>query len=243
MRRSRLYCDQVLGVDTSCQLTGERHHYLTRVLRLAIGDHICLFNGNGEEHLYQLTRIDKTNVHLTHQEQLPSLPEPDYLIHLYLAVTRSQSMGFAIQKSVELGVYAIHPVITDYSNYTVAAANRKLSHWQSVVRAAAEQCGRAKLPDVYKAVKLEEIEILPDSELAALVPAAAAPFIDGLKGSRYSVLCLLIGPEGGFSDTDEIIFRQYGFSSFNLGPRILRTETAVATVLTLSQSIHGDLGA
>ena len=241
MRIPRLYCKQPLGVNVPCKLVGERRHYLTRVLRFSVGDKVRLFNGDGEEHLYKIIDVDNRSVYLIYQGAVMFLPEPDYLIHLYLSVTKSQSMSFAVQKAVELGVYSIHPVITEYSNYSVEASNGKVGRWRDIVRSAAEQCGRIKLPVVHQAARIADAEIPTDTELIALIPGTPNHFISCLKETGRPALGLLIGPEGGFSEEDKTVFGRRGFISACIGTRILRTETAVAAALTISQTIKGDL--
>ena len=241
MRVSRLYCDQPLGEDLICQLIGERHHYLTQVLRAAVGNQVNLFNNNGQEYCYQIETIDKKSTDLSYQHTVSTIAESAYKIALYLAVTKSQSISFGIQKAVEVGVHSIYPVITDRSNYTVKSAAAKVKHWQSIVYSSAEQCGRCLLPELHLPTKLADLRPLAHTELIALTPAASHSFSDCLKSSKYPALGLLIGPEGGFSEIDKVIFQQHGFTAAHLGARILRTETAVVGALIMSQVIKGEL--
>lgn len=156
-------------------------------------------------------------------------------------ISRGERMDYAIQKAVELGVKRIMPVITERCNVQLSGdrAEKRLNHWQGVVISACEQSGRSFLPELLPITSLDTAlaEVNDDCKLV-LDPEAVQGFSSVKKASRIT---LLIGPEGGLSDTEVQRAMDGGFTGITLGPRILRTETASAAALAMVQARWGDL--
>ena len=139
---------------------------------------------------------------------------------------------------MELGAAAIQPVLTSKSIVRLSKerGEARLAHWQRIVIAACEQCGRNRIPEVFPAEPLAEYSPPPDAVKVMLSPQATTD----LKALVQSPLVLAVGPEAGFDSAEEKLLAQKGFVAARLGPRILRTETAALAALAALNAIRGD---
>jgi 16S rRNA (uracil1498-N3)-methyltransferase len=153
-------------------------------------------------------------------------------------------MDFVVQKATELGVKRITPVFTEYGVVKLDAerAAKRQEHWQGVAASACEQSGRVRLPLVDTPVHLNTWFGMRPVETDAqyiLAPGADTP-LTALPAPETKA-CILIGPEGGFSETEYENARVVGFRAVSLGPRVMRTETAAVAALAVLQTLWGDL--
>ena len=215
-------------------------HHATRVVRLAAGDTLTLFNGAGGEYAATLVSVDRKRVAARIDAFDPVERESPLPVTLAQAVAANDVMDYAIRKAVELGVTAIAPLVTERSAPLPPGelADRRLAHWRQIVIAACEQCGRNRVPEVARAQALGDwlaawrgagIVLAPDG--ATTLATLAAP---------TGPLALLVGPEGGLGASEVATAAALGFARLRLGPRILRTETAGVATLALLQSAWGD---
>jgi len=227
------------------ELDADRSRYLTRVLRLRGGDSLLVFNGGGDEFSATMLNAGKNSATLRIDEQTVAQTESKLRVHLVQAVSRGERMDFVVQKATELGVKRITPVLTEYGVVKLDSgrAEKRRDHWQKVAASACEQCGRVRLPLVEAPVTLKEwfgnAPAHVDAQLI-LKPGAAMPL--AAISAPPTKVCLLIGPEGGFSDNEYEDAEVVGFRPVAIGPRILRTETAAIAALAILQSLWGDLG-
>jgi 16S rRNA (uracil1498-N3)-methyltransferase len=238
-------------METACasgaviRLDAERTRYLSRVLRLRAGDTVYVFDGSGSEFQASLSSIGRSGAVLTLGEASNPVRESSLKIHLVQGVSRGERMDFVVQKATELGVKRITPVLTEHGVVKLDAqrAEKRRAHWQKVAASACEQCGRVRLPLVDAPLPLKTWFGQPppsvDTELI-LKPGATCSVSD--IETPVTKVCILIGPEGGFSDGEYQDASIAGFRPVSLGPRVLRTETAAVTALALLQSRWGDLG-
>ena len=227
------------------ELDADRSRYLTRVLRLRGGDSLLVFNGGGDEFSATMLNAGKNSATLRIDEQTVAQTESKLRVHLVQAVSRGERMDFVVQKATELGVKRITPVLTEYGVVKLDSgrAEKRRDHWQKVAASACEQCGRVRLPLVEAPVTLKEwFGNAPANVDAQLIlkPGAAMPL--AAISAPPTKVCLLIGPEGGFSDNEYEDAEVVGFRPVAIGPRILRTETAAIAALAILQSLWGDLG-
>lgn len=205
------------------------------------GAELSLFNGQGLELKAQLEQVEKRQATVKLQQPIETNNESPLDILLMQGISRGERMDYAIQKAVELGVKRIMPVITERCNVQLSGdrAEKRLNHWQGVVISACEQSGRSFLPELLPITSLDTAlaEVNDDCKLV-LDPEAVQGFSSVKKASRIT---LLIGPEGGLSDTEVQRAMDGGFTGITLGPRILRTETASAAALAMVQARWGDL--
>ena len=227
---------------TAIELHESVAHHAARVLRLAVGDAVTLFDGTGGEYDASLERIDKRGVGVRLLRYLPVERESPFAVTLAQAVAANDAMDYAIRKATELGVTAIQPLVTARSAPLPAGerGEKRLAHWRQIAIAGCEQCGRNRVPDVlaprHFADWLENwngsgILMLPDADRVPATIAQPPP-----------PLALLIGPEGGFDVRESAAARAKGFQALRLGPRVLRTDTAATAGLAVVQLLWGDWG-
>ncbi|WP_024328306.1 16S rRNA (uracil(1498)-N(3))-methyltransferase [Thioalkalivibrio sp. ALR17-21] len=229
----------------------DRLHYATRVLRLKDGAACRLFDGRGNEFDARLETAGRRAgvFHLGERAAEPTTPR--FPITLLQGIARGDHMDLALQKAVELGVSRIRPVLCERSRSAGGhkGLDRRQSHWQGVIAAAAEQCGRNELPVLEALCKPDEIRPgeAPESgggDLALLADEAGVPLSRAVASNDASgpdSASLLVGPEGGLTDAERALARDRGFLPVRTGPRTLRTETAAMAMLTLVQWRFGDL--
>lgn len=225
-------------------LEGDRARYLGRVLRLAVGAEISVFNGEGSEWSATISSMTKSTATLRIGASHEAGSESPLKIHLVQGISRGERMDFVVQKATELGVKRITPVLTEYGVVKLDAtrAEKRRDHWQSVAASACEQSGRTRLPLIDAPMLLKDWfgnkPAQVDAELI-LAPGATTS-LAGIALPETKV-CVLIGPEGGFSDAEYEDADLAGFKAVSIGPRVLRTETAAVAALAVMQSQWGDL--
>lgn len=242
MRISRFFCPCPLTVSPSFVLPERAAHHAGRVLRLRVGDAIALFNGDGNDYAATITRATRDVVTAEITAVTPRDRESPLDVTLAQSVSSAERMDYTLQKAVELGVRRIQPLTTERSIVRLdkERAARKHAHWRNVVWSACEQCGRARVPEVSPTQPLGEwSDQLPDDALKLILSPLAERRLKDLSLSERPIV-LLAGPEGGFSDNDLAIAARAGFTPVQLGPRILRTETAALAALAALQTLAGD---
>ena len=150
-------------------------------------------------------------------------------------------MDFTIQKAVELGVNKIVPLITTYSNVKLdlERLEKKLDHWQKVIISACEQCGRNRIPELSEITKLDDGMTVSNADLKLILAPDAEGSLSDLTTKAKSI-CLIIGPEGGLSESEIKSLTKKGYTGIQLGSRILRTETAALATIAALQNQFGD---
>lgn len=243
--KTRLFSPDSLVVDSEMWLYGEQAKYVTRVLRLTTEDKLLVFDGNSGQYRAVIKAFAKDRVLLHVGEHLAVDVESPLAINLVQGISRGGRMDVVIQKSTELGVRRITPVITEFSVVKLGkdrAASRH-EHWQKICISACEQCGRNTLPEIEPPQRLAHwlsesqgitsTRIMLDPQCSDSISSLAAPEND---------VALLIGPEGGLSGGEREQCLESGFRPVKLGPRVLRTETAAVAAIAVLQTLWGDLG-
>ncbi len=239
---TRLYCGLALSPGAEIVLPEAAARHAVTVLRLQVGDTLNLFNGEGGEYRATLVAVSKreARVRLTGFEATEHESPVD--ITLALGISAGERMDYSLQKATELGVSAIQPLATERSVVKLAGerADKRLQHWQHVVVAACEQCGRNRVPVVAPVQRLFAYLAAVDrsKRLLLLSPDASTPL---KRVARADAAVLLIGPEGGLAPAEYEAAQAGGFEPVKLGPRILRTETAPVAALAVLQALWGDL--
>ncbi len=234
----RFFVDQSLRSGDVTPLPDDVMRHV-QVLRLQTGDALVLFNGEGGEYRAELVEVERRSASVRIGEFSASEAEPPYRLTLAQGVAGGDKMDWLIEKAVELGASSFVPLMTARSVVRLAGerAQRRQAHWQGIVRASCEQCGRNRVPDV-AAVRdfttwLDALPPVPaTNELRLLLsPRAALDFAALPAEPPSDGITLLIGPEGGLSPDEEAAAIAQGFTAVALGPRVLRTETAGIAVL------------
>lgn len=238
MRLSRFFVDLPLAMGEH-HLPEAQAHYIGRVLRLAEGDRVQLFNGEGQEYLATLMQVGKKTVSVQVDEVLPGLPESPLHIHLGQGLSRGERMDWAIQKATELGVNELTPIVSERCEVRLKdeRADKRLAHWRQVAISACEQSGRSTVPVIHPPLPLTEWLAQCKADLKLVLHPVSAPW--GSHPAPGS-LAFLIGPEGGLNDAEVHQAQGAGFHPARLGPRVLRTETAPVAALALAQQLWGD---
>jgi 16S rRNA (uracil1498-N3)-methyltransferase len=237
-----LYCDAPLSPGAEIALPEAAAHHAVNVLRLQVGDTLSLFNGEGGEYRAKLLAANKREVRARLIEFDPAERESALEITLALGISAGERMDYSLQKATELGVSAVQPLATERSVVKLDGerATRRLQHWQHVVIAACEQCGRNRVPAVAPVQKLFSYLATVDrgKRLLLLSPDAAKPL---KRAQPTASVVLLVGAEGGLAPAECKAAEASGFEPVSLGPRILRTETAPLAALAVLQALWGDL--
>ncbi|HEV7777333.1 MAG TPA: 16S rRNA (uracil(1498)-N(3))-methyltransferase [Luteibacter sp.] len=243
MRSIRIHVDQPLTPGASFALPQQAGEHVARVLRLAEGDPLVLFNGDGRDYAATIVALGKREVVVAMGDARTPDNESPLALTLAQGVARGEKMDLIVQKATELGVVRIVPLLTERSEVKLdaARAEKRLQHWRAVAASACEQSGRARLPYIEAAQPLqawlaslaedgrERLALLPEGDRRA----------QSLKLEHGALL--VVGPEGGLGERDTTALSAAGFTSLRLGPRILRTETAGLAALAALQALHGDL--
>lgn len=221
-------------------LSGPEARHIASVLRLKPGQAIELFDGKGAVYTAILLTTDKNQVTAgitaTRQESaLTATP-----LTLAQCLLKGKKMDLLVQKATELGVHAFLPVVSRYCENHGDRGHQE-ERWQRIMLEACKQCHRASPMLILPATPLGQMDCSSyphrlaawEGEQHAVVPTA---FVD-----QPGAVCLLLGPEGGLHAEDLEVLRHWNFSTFSLGPRILRGETAALAALSIVQYLAGNL--
>jgi 16S rRNA (uracil1498-N3)-methyltransferase len=239
----RFFIDRQAIAGSRAFLAGTDAHHLLRVLRLKTGDEVELFDGSGM--VYQ-AKIEGGDLHRVELAVLAaSDTPPDRLaIHLGQAMLKVKKMDLVVQKCTELGVRAIHPLLSTHTK-NPAPGPEKLARWQRIIQESCKQCNQPWPPTCHPARSFAEVLAAGegcDLRLICWEQPEAPPLrsvVNSLAIPRS--IMVLIGPEGGFSTEEIAQARAAGFLAVGLGRRILRAETAAIAVIALLQYIFNDL--
>jgi len=243
MRIPRIYTPASLSSDVTIELDENAFSHAVRVLRLKQGDSLILFNGEGGEFEAELADVQKKRASATIGQFHDKDCESPLPIILGQCISRGEKMDYTIQKAVELGVTEIVPLFSERCGVKLnqERMEKRLRHWHSVIISACEQCGRNRIPKLHGAISLTDWQQQLNASLKLVLDPTADNTLAILKKPQQDV-ALLIGPEGGLSDDEIAAAIKASFNGIQLGPRILRTETAGLTALSVIQQLWGDLG-
>ena len=229
----RFYIETDLAVDTLVELTETVFHHWVKVLRAQIGEQATLFNGQGREYEVELTDISKKSATVKVNTFNPINRVTKFSTLLGQVMSKGDRMDYAIQKAVELGVSKIQLLTSERCEMRLKydRDQKKLDHWQGIAIAACEQCGLNIVPEILAPLSLEQW-LTSELPTTRLVLAPNKEEVNVLANVTTD-LALLIGPEGGLSDTEINNANQKGFINWCIGERVLRTETAPIVALSI----------
>ncbi len=249
MHRFFVLADNIQGDIAYIDKQETRH--MKKVLRLKAGDKVILFDGNGQE--YQALLMEDTNNGLLAQitEMLVKEHSPEISLYLVQSIAKGDKMDNIIQKATEIGVAVIYPILSERTIVRLQGDNaaKKVIRWQHIAREACKQCRRNVVPVVKPIMDMNSIyKEIGDSPAIMLYENEKN---NGLRKVLYNIqnqvstsgkLSLVVGPEGGFSDTEVNNADKQGVNIASLGPRILRTETAGIVASSIIMYEYGLLG-
>jgi len=245
MRIPRIYVVHTLSEGVIVELAAAPSHHLAKVLRMQPGRELIVFNGQGGEYQARIHSVQKKSISIIIDSYLDCDRESPIAIELGVCLIKNDRFDWLLQKATELGVSAISPLISDYTDIKLNQERlaKKIQHWQQVIINACEQSGRTYVP-----------ELAPPQPLSTWVENVDAPIKTVLHPYPQSIdkpdnkttvhpkcAALLVGPEGGLSDAEIADAINHCFIPMTIGPRILRAETAPLAALTLMQARWGDI--
>lgn len=236
MRLTRIHVPERLAVGQQVTLPEAASLHIARVLRLAVGAPVLLFDGHGGEYQAVIVQLARGAVRAAVERHQAIEREARLQITLLQALARSEKMDWIIQKTTELGVHRIVPLALERSVVKLdeRQADKRLAHWRAVAVSACEQCGRNRLPAITAPASLTAALDRATGLRLLLDPDATEPLQahgDALGGS----VSLLIGPEGGLTSAETAAAVTAGFQAVSFGARILRTETAAVAAVSVLQ--------
>ncbi len=235
MTRRRWIADEHSG-DTAA-LTGSNAAHLARVLRARVGQQFDISLGDRIRR-GTITSVDHARVELSLGEDVPALAITP--LSLYLAVFKFDRFEWAVEKSTELGVARIVPVVARRTEaHLAASAAKRVERWRRIALEAAQQSRRLAPPEIAEPLKLKTALdsaaplkiVLAENEQAAMLRDVLA------MSEETSAASLAIGPEGGWAEEELALFDSAGWQRASLGPTILRAETAALAAVSLAAAL------
>jgi 16S rRNA (uracil1498-N3)-methyltransferase len=233
--KARLFCPYIsFDMETCFALEAKQAHYIRNVMRAKIGDYLGIFNGQQGEYAYQIIQLDKKHVIVKSYQKIKDPLIPD-AISLVFSIIKKTPLEYLVQKSTELGIGKLQPVITDRTMFR----DVNLDRLEIIAIEAAEQCGLTDIPKILPPQKLPDImpqyqNIIFCDEKGGGVPIKQCHSID-----KQAIDAILIGPEGGFTQSEaDFLYQQSNAHAVSLGNRIMRAETAAIASLAIIQALR-----
>jgi len=219
-------------------INGKEAHHILDVMRLKVSDSVVTFDGTGKEYSGIIKNVSRNSltVEITATRTLSGKGQPRII--LIQALPRKAKMDYIVEKATELGVHAIVPVIAER---TVPVWNEEkmrahVQRWTKIATAAAKQCGRLDIPQVFALAKFKDaLEKLAgvNLKLIAVLSEEAVPLKEVIRGSGAGQIAIAIGPEGDFTAGEAEYARSLAFKAVDLGPRVLKSDTAGLALLSI----------
>lgn len=226
--------------EDTIKITGSDVNHMKNVLRMKIGEQVQISDGNNRKFLCEVQLMASEEICLRIKEELRADTELPSRIYLFQGLPKSDKMELIVQKAVELGVFAVIPVATKRAVVKLddKKAGKKIERWNSIAESAAKQSGRSLVPEVMQVMSYKEaLQYAKDLDVV-LIPYELA---EGMNETKTMIenICpgqsvgIFIGPEGGFEVEEVEYATLQGVKPITLGKRILRTETAGLTTLSI----------
>ena len=226
--------------EEKIRIEGPDVNHIKNVLRMKVGEELEISDGNCKKYLCEIGMLSSEEVIAIIKEEQRDDRELPSKLYLFQGLPKSDKMELIIQKAVELGVYEIIPVVTKRAVVKLddKKAGKKIERWQAIAEGAAKQSGRCVIPKVRRVMSYKEaVQYAKDLDVT-LVPYELAKDMDETKQVISGIqsgqsVGIFIGPEGGFETAEVECAIQNGAKAITLGKRILRTETAGLTTLSI----------
>ena len=239
----RFYHSNPLDLNQIIILDEFASHHALRVMRVKVDDFLILFNGDGFEYRGRVSDIDKKTIHIEILSKEKNNNESPININLFQSISSNEKMDMVIQKATELGLSSIQPIFTSRSTIKLSMdrTKKRLIHWKQVSISACEQSGRSKIPTIRSPIGFDQIsEGIKTNSLNLLLHPDNLEESSNLPNEYSGDINVFIGPEGGFSQDEVLLLKKQNCINIQLGPRILRTETAPLAIIAILQYKYGD---
>lgn len=246
----RFYIDKEKIGEKQASLTGQDAKHLKDVLRLIPGDQVCVFDGTGHEYLAEIVETGPEEILLNLLSHVDYESESPVSITLAQAFLKDKKMDTLVRQVSELGIsrWLPYQAARSVAKPDGERLKARKERWIKIVREALKQCGRSRLPEICDTVSFKEALSMVDScDLKILFweksGAPLADLINDIKKTNKDCrsICLFLGPEGGFEDSEVDAAIHKGFITLSLGPRILKADTASLAACALAQHLFGDM--
>ena len=239
----RFYHSNPLGLNQIITLDEFASHHALRVMRVKVDDFLVLFNGDGFEYRGRVSDINKKTINVEILSKEKNNSESPININLFQSISSNEKMDMVIQKATELGLSSIQPIFTSRSTIKLSMdrTKKRLIHWKQVSISACEQSGRSKIPTIRSPIGFDQIsEGIKTNSLNLLLHPDNLEESSNLPNEYSGDINVFIGPEGGFSQDEVLLLKKQNCINIQLGPRILRTETAPLAIIAILQYKYGD---
>lgn len=242
MRVPRIFQDIAMSLNEKIVLDKSATLHVMTVLRLKEKDKIILFNGDGHEYPADIIEAKHHHITVVIQDKILKNNESKLIIHLGQVISKAERMDYTLQKSTELGVSQITPLFSTRCDlhFKGEREEKKMAHWQKVLVSACEQCGRNRIPNLLAIQKFKDWAKASDMQTKLFLDHRAEKTLKEIP--IIGSVGIMVGPEGGFTFEEKHYAEEQGFIAVQLGPRVLRTETAGLAAITLVQFLAGDMG-
>lgn len=243
MSAPRIYSPQNLMSGHEILLEPNASRHLLKVLRLKPADSLIVFNGKGGQFESKVQSIDKIQARIKVGDYQQGSSESPLKIHLVYGLARFEKTEWVIQKATELGVDKITLIMTQHGEVHLPnqALASRLERWCSIAIAACEQSGRCLIPEIERPLRFNDWIKQPEKGKKLMFHLQNHSSLLKHSAPETNNVILLVGAEGGFSTAEVELAIENGFEVISLGPRVLRTETAAVSAMTIVQSLWGDL--
>lgn len=241
----RFWLDETLGESPEdVTFEGDTLHHVKDVCRMTEGARFEVLTPDKWAYFVELIHVGKkqATAKVLERRALPELPGPR--VHLYLSIPRFATFENVVEKSVELGVFAVHPFFSEFSfvRHQNKVSASRVERWKKIVKSATQQSGRGELMQVSDPVDLEEVlkNINQNSRLKGLFayegesPQSLVQELESWEDfESLEDVAIFVGSEGGFSSKEVELFQRHGLSPVTLGEQILRVETACVALISI----------
>ena len=239
----RFYHSNPLDLNQIIILDEFSSHHALRVMRVKVDDFLILFNGDGFEYRGRVSDINKKTINIEILSKEKNNNESPININLFQSISSNEKMDMVIQKATELGVSSIQPIFTSRSTVKLSLdrIKKRLIHWRQVSISACGQSGRSKIPTIKSPIGFDRfVEGITTNSLNLLLHPDNSRESSNLPNEYSGDINIFIGPEGGFSQDEVLLLKKQNCINIQLGPRILRTETAPLAIIAILQYKYGD---
>lgn len=246
MQRHRFFAPPEQIAASTITLTADEAHHLARVLRLSPGARVWVLDGAGHEYECEVARIGKQDVGLKISARMTAPVESPLRLELAQGLAKGDKFDWIVQKTTELGVSRIVPLLTVHSEIRRVEdrAGKKVGRWERISLEALKQCGRCLLVEIADPIAWPEYAAAPAADLNLIFSERGGRRLAQIAAETelpITSIRLAIGPEGGWNERELDLAVEFGWLPIHLGARVLRTETAAVTAVALAQHLFGDL--